>query len=244
MLMRTFVNYFGGKWLLARHYGPPQRDHVVECFGGFCGYSTYWEPPRVTLIEKDPTVIGVWRYLQRASREEILSIPTDINHVDELHGPQEQKSLVGFWHDTGMRVPAKQRNNWARTEPNRRFRYWGPKIRRRIADQVDRIRHWTIIEGDYRDAPDVIGHWFIDPPYSGTGHLYRFNGIEYPALAEWCRQRRGYVQVCEAEGATWLPFKPFLLGNGYSHRGRGFSAEALYEFETTDPPQIELIETK
>src|SRR5262249_9060734 len=229
MLVRTFVNYFGGKWLAARHYGPPRCEHVIEPFAGFAGYSLYWKPQQVTLVECDPTVVGVWRYLQRVSPEEIRSIPVDIDHVDELHGPQEQKWLVGFWFDTGMRVPAKQRNNWARNSDDYPTRYWGAKVRRRIARQVDRIRHWTIVEGDYRDAPDVIAHWFIDPPYSRTGHLYRFNGIDYPALAEWCRQRRGYVQVAEAEGSSWLPFQPFLLGNGYSHRGRGFSAEAVYE---------------
>jgi hypothetical protein len=82
--MRAWVNFYGGKWALARRYGPPQREHVVEAFAGFAGYSTYWEPARVTLIEKDRAIIGVWRFLQRVSRQEIMAIPTAVESVDEL----------------------------------------------------------------------------------------------------------------------------------------------------------------
>ena len=32
--VKTFVNYYGGKWRVARDYGPPQRQHVIEPFAG------------------------------------------------------------------------------------------------------------------------------------------------------------------------------------------------------------------
>jgi hypothetical protein len=45
------------------------------------------------------------------------------------------------------------------------------------------------------------------------------------------KRRRGFVQVCENDAATWLPFEPFSLLA--THRPTGGSAEALYEFENS-----------
>jgi site-specific DNA-adenine methylase len=229
--MHPFVNYFGGKWALARRYGPPQRPHMIEPFAGFAGYSTYWEPEQVTLIEKDPRLIAIWHYLQRVTAREIMRLPTEIDSVDGLRVCEEAKMLIGFWFNRGLVEPAKQRGNWARHDQYR-FRYWGQKIRVRIAGQVERIRQWQIIEGDYTAAPDIDAHWFIDPPYRNNGK-YRVNGIDYAKLAEWALSRKGVVQVCENTEARWLPFEPFTLVNtGACHGGPGFSAEAIYEFES------------
>ena len=53
--------------------------------------------------------------------------------------------------------------------------------------------------------------------------------IDFPALGAWCRSRRGQVIVCEAAGATWLPFRPFAsiksFGNGVKSRT---SAEVIW----------------
>ena len=83
-------------------------------------------------------------------------------------------------------------------------------MKERVASQLEYIRHWTVIEGDYTAAPDVAATWFIDPPYQRTGdkiYVHKARDIDYRALAAWCRQRRGQVMVCENDGATWLPFK-------------------------------------
>ncbi len=94
--------------------------------------------------------------------------------------------------------------------------------------QVDHIRHWDIVEGSYEDAPDIKAHWHIDPPYdNAAGSHYPENDIDRKSLAEWCRERLGWVQVCENDGATWLPFKPFSILN--TCRARGYSVEAIYE---------------
>jgi hypothetical protein len=140
---------------------------------------------------------------------------------------------VGWWFNRATREPSQRRSNWARSVRYRHL-FWGQKIRARIAGQVGRIKDWTIIEGDYTLAPDIEAHWFIDAPYSIAGRHYRVNGIDYAHLAEWCRQRRGFIQVCESSEAHWLPFQPFTLVN--SPRVRGYSAEALYEFETDPLP--------
>jgi len=50
--MQPFFLYFGGKWKLARRLGAPRHPHVIEPFAGSCGYSVYWSPPQVTIIER------------------------------------------------------------------------------------------------------------------------------------------------------------------------------------------------
>ena len=81
----------------------------------------------------------------------------------------------------------------------------------RIASQVNRIRHWTIIEGDYTDAPDIEATWFIDPPYVKAGLRYRHgsDAIDFSRLGAFCQNVEGQVIVCEQEGADWLPFEFF-----------------------------------
>jgi hypothetical protein len=74
----------------------------------------------------------------------------------------------------------------------------------------------------------VAAHWFIDPPCVGSnGCAYSHNDIDRVALAQWCRSRRGHVMVCEAAGATWLPFQPLNVVT----TPLGGTAEAVFEFE-------------
>ena len=63
--------------------------------------------------------------------------------------------------------------------------------------------------------------------------LAKKNGIDYGKLAKWCKQRHGYVQVCESTEANWLQFEPFTLVNtgACGRRKRGFHVEAIHEFE-------------
>lgn len=89
--------------------------------------------------------------------------------------------------------------------------------RNRIIRVLPLISDWQVIEGDYSDAPDVRATWFIDPPYwvpadargtRGDGYRHGASAIDFDALAEWCKGRRGQTIVCEQDGATWLPFRP------------------------------------
>ena len=198
----------------------PAADLVVEPFAGGAGYSTYWEPKRVILVERDPLIANLWKYLTRVSAKEILQLPTQIDSLSELPASicQESKWLT-----------CQSRSNWARSQQYRHL-FWGPQIQARIASQVDHVRHWQIVEGDYRKAPNVTAHWFIDPPYILAGQHYEHNSdsIDYEALGQWCRNRKGTpIQVCENTGADWLPFRAF--GVTRTHRQRGYSAEAVFE---------------
>jgi hypothetical protein len=147
-------------------------------------------------------------------------------------GLPEAKSLIGFWFNNGLAQPAIRRSNWAR-QPIQSAKFWSETLKWHLASQVERIRHWKIIQGSYEDCPDIEAHWHIDPPYSGiSGRAYRYNCIDHKELAKWCKSRRGFVTVCENDGADWLKFEP--VGIIYSHRAKGYSVEAVYEQNTVN----------
>ena len=227
-MLRPFFKIQGGKTRLGPGYVPPQYDHVVEPFAGGAGFSLYWEPPQVTVVEIDEDICGVWRYLRKVSPAEVMRLPANIMHIDELPSwvCPEARRLIGFNLDHSVTRPAARRSNWSQ-RPWRWGSSWSETKKSLIASQVNRIRHWKIIEGSYELAPNVEAHWFVDPPYdNAAGRNYRYHDIDYPKLANWCKSRRGFVQVCEQEGSMWLPFEPF--GVVPSHRPRGYSKEASY----------------
>lgn len=211
--LRPFFCYYGGKWRdTPRHYAAPTYDAIAEPFAGAAGYSLRYPDRAVTLCELDPIVAGVWEYLIRVSPSEIRTIP-DVGHdetIDDLRVCQEARWLVGFWLNKGASSPRKSPSAWMRSGV-RPGSYWGPQVRETLACQVESIRHWRIIPGDYRAVSDLgPATWFIDPPYQVAGSHYRFGsqGIDFAGLGEWCQSRQGQVIVCENVGADWLPFEP------------------------------------
>jgi site-specific DNA-adenine methylase len=204
--VRPLFPFYGSKWRSVPLYPAPNGRRVIEPFAGSACYSVRHEPASVLLIDKDPVVVGVWQYLIRATAREILALP-DLEpgqHVDTLHLPQEARWLVGFWINPGSSAPRNFQSVWTTTH----YQKWHSRTRERIAGSVGRIRHWQVRCASYETAPDVDALWFVDPPYIEAGKPYRHRLApeEYPALAAWCRTRRGSVVVCEQEGATWLPF--------------------------------------
>jgi hypothetical protein len=105
---------------------------------------------------------------------------------------QQERWLIGFWLNHGLSRPGQSLCNWGRNSAKWR-NFWSEDIQRRIINQLERIRHWTIIQGSYEDAPDIEGHWHIDPPYhNAAGRKYRFHPVDYDALAQWCVSRKGF----------------------------------------------------
>lgn len=209
------------------------HDTIIEPFAGAAGYALRYPDRKVVLVEKNPKVAATWRYLLRVSAAEVRALP-DLGpnqSVNELAIIEEARLLVGWWVNKGTTSPCKTASAWMRegTHPGS---FWGPQIRERIALQVDRIRHWRLIEGDYTDAPDVEATWFIDPPYISAGKHYPTQPVEFNALGAWCQARRGQVMVCENVGATWLPFQPFItIQANPSKNGGKRSHEALWTNE-------------
>ena len=163
-----------------------------------------------------------------------MALAVGIDSLDELppHLCQEARDLIGFWLQRGKEKPTKRLSQQTR-DGRFRYNFWESPIRHRIASQVERIKHWHIIEGDYTEAPDVEAHWFVDPPYEKAGVTYVHNQLDRSALAEWCLSRKGFVQVCENDGASWLPFEPFAANHGHrgGPRGGNYSVEAIFEIE-------------
>jgi len=253
--LRPFWRYFGGKWAAveAGWYPAPRYDAIIEPFAGAAGYACHWPDRRVILVERNPKVAAIWRYLIAVDPAEVLAIP-DIPEggtVDDLPCCQEARWLAGFWlNEAGVSPCTARKTGWGTGEKHRGINRkanvgwgrngmydwggWGDRTRSRLARQVPRIRHWRIIEGTYQDAPEVEATWFVDPPYAVAGKHYPFHDIDYPALGGWCRSRRGQVMVCENAGADWLPFVPMARIKGTSGKGRkGTSDEVVWPGEGT-----------
>lgn len=224
--VRPFFSYYGGKWRAAHRYPPPVGE-VIEPFAGSAGYSVRWRCRRVRLFDVDENVVSVWRYLIGATEREILSLP-DIaagSSIDDYGVPPEARALIGFWLGKGVERPRRTASKWLTVRPASN---WGPALRRRIADQLDAIRDWSIEHRSYECAPDIEGTWFVDPPYSGpAGMHYRCNIVDYSELAQWCEARRGRVIVCEQNGADWLSFRRL----GRIKATRGSSDEMVWTSE-------------
>lgn len=238
--MPPLWRYYGGKNRAAPLYPAPEHDTVVEPFAGAAGYSCHYPQKKVVLVDKSPIISGMWQYLVAVREEEVRRLPDipDGGTVDDLPAwvPQEARWVIGFWANSASVHPGKRQSARARESgqdaPN--WNGWGWKARTRIAANVGRIRHWKVICGDYRDAPDVEATWYVDPPYCNrAGSLYPHQPDDFTALGEWCRTRKGLVMVCENEGATWLPFRPLAaIKSQEGKHGKGKSMEVIWTNRT------------
>ena len=208
-MIRPLFSYYGSKWRAVPRYPKPQLETIIEPFAGSAGYSLRYPDRRVILCERDPLIAALWRYLIAAKPEEIRTLPLiePDQTVDDLDIIPEAKSLIGFWLNKGTAQPRRSPSAWFRSgiRPNS---FWGQTVRERVARDVDKIKHWQIIEGDYINTPKLAATWFIDPPYQSAGKHYKHNSkaIDYQQLSNWCRSLSGQVMVCENTGADWLPF--------------------------------------
>lgn len=225
--LRSFFSFYGSKWRMAPRYPKPVHSTVIEPFAGSAGYALRHFDRDVILVEKDPLIASLWHWLIHVPSSEIRALPEHVECVDDMKSSQEAKWLVGFWLNQGSAQPKRSLSK------SKSFKggTWGLVLRERIASQVDRIRHWTVREGDYSKAPDLTATWFVDPPYQGAGVYYRKSSkdIDFAALGAWCRTRVGQVIVCENEGADWLPFR--TLGSFAAASSRGVakrSAEVIW----------------
>jgi len=213
--------YYGSKSKIVNRYPKPLFDTVVEPFAGTAQYALKYFDRKVILIDKYPTICNLWKWLQQCSKEDILKtrqLKCGENVDDFSWDCQEQKDLVGFIITGAPSTPKKTASKWKTIDrPNtQQFKL------NYIAENLYKIRHWEIICDDYQISPDIEATWFIDPPYVVGGKYYKFGSklINYENLAKWCLKRKGQVIVCEAEGQSWLPFKPFTSsrGNRFQHK--------------------------
>jgi len=241
-MLNPFFCFYGGKWRAAPHYPEPRYRRIIEPFAGAAGYSTRHHERDIVLVERDPIIAGLWRWLIGATADEILTLPLEIpTTVRDLGLAPGPSALIGFWCNKGNTAPRQSPTTWMR-QGLRPDSFWGVQVRARIAAQVSAIKHWTVIEGDYTDAPTDEATYFVDPPYANeAGSHYRKKFKGHAALGDWCRSRPGQVIACENDGATWLPFRHFrdIKSNTRKH-GKGKSAEAVWlsdeDYVSLNPP--------
>lgn len=220
--------YYGRKKQIARHYPKPQCDVIVEPFAGAAAYSLHSDHWRrqVVLVEKDPRVARVWRWLiNEATPEEILAMP-DLKvgeKTSEFLHIVHAATKMAFHYKT-LKVTAVVERNW--------------EISKRImAKNVHKVKHWQLIEGDYTQAPDVEATWFIDPPYKGApGEGYAFGSgmMDYDALARWSMERQGQLINCEGPFGDYLPFDSLLDNPGVAGKR---NQERIFHRPTHQFPQ-------
>ena len=216
--------YYGRKDKLYKHYSKPIHDTIIEPFAGSAVYSLKNFNKNIILVEKDEKIIAIWNYLLSVSKNDILSLPLLIKgqslNDDEFDSlTSTEKDLISFFTNPSS-AQAKRSVG--------KFNIWHEKNRKRLAEDSQKIKHWTIIHGDYTLAPDLNATWFIDPPYQGNGgKYYRYgnSGINYSNLKSWIESRQGQVIVCENSEANWMDFKPLVRLQG--QRKKTF--EVVYE---------------
>lgn len=217
-------SYYGGKHKAAGRYPEPKHQTIVEPFAGSAGYShRYWWHD-VVLVDLDPNIVAAWQWLIAAGYADVMSLPIlgHGDHIDDFGLDRGAAAVVGWWINRGTASPCKTPAKWCRESNGESVIHWGQACRQRLADNVHRCDHWTIIDGMYEDAPDIEATWFVDPPYNNNaGSRYKCGPkcIDYTHLADWCKSRRGQVVVCENYGATWLPFSKLYDHVGTVRRG-------------------------
>lgn len=243
--MRPFISYFGSKWFGAERYGQPRRGLVVEPFAGSAAYSVYWSAPLVKLYDKSFHMCAAWDWLIKCSVADVMAVPDAFRSNEEWlalpDGPRQVVAFnIGFAQATMPRTlkawylhytNTGERTSCISSCPTRLF--WDERVKHRIARQKPLIAKWTVDQLCYSKIPDMEAHWHIDPPYQGApGRSYEHRDVDYAHLAQWCRERRGAVYVCENEGADWLPFKP--LYSLKSANGLHLSREVIWRNEAVD----------
>jgi site-specific DNA-adenine methylase len=238
--MKPMFSYMGSKWRIAKKYGAPRTNIVIEPFAGAACYSLYWNAPNVILCDINPIIAGIWRYLIDVKESEILSLPIDFATVDDLKIPEEAKWLIGFWITKGNVHPNKSRSAWARQYRNSGdCKVWSESVRVRIAKQVSQIRGWKIYCGDYRKIDNLYADWFIDPPYVVSGKHYPFSELDYNRLTEFCLSRNGFTTVCGQQGEEWLDFHPLVSARAMTGKNVArISYEAVYQSKGELPSPI------
>lgn len=221
-------SYYGRKKKIIKKYPIPKHQTIIEPFAGSASYAyEYWDRD-IVLIDGYAVVVGLWKFLQQVTPNEILALP-DVGPMENIEKhtqlSQEEKWLMGFCINNGSTIPKK-------TARHGNFNSWN-RDKIRIAKDLYKIKHWKIFQGEYNckdaDYSNSSITYYIDPPYQHNIYKYGYNSkLNYVTLGEWCKSRKGQVIVCEGEGANYLPFQPLLQISGQRKK----SQEVMWYNET------------
>jgi site-specific DNA-adenine methylase len=223
--------YYGRKKQIAKYYPSPNFEAIVEPFAGSAAYSlhgNHWKK-NIFLVEKDERVFEIWKWLiEEATPLKIKNLPDlDIGEKSSefLHIIHAATKMA--FHYKTIKVTPVLARNW---EISKRY----------MSENLFKIKHWSILNGDYTLAPDLEATWFIDPPYkedAGKGYRYGSQLIDYKKLAAWSQKRKGEIIFCEGNCGDYLPFKPLLDLKGIAGKT---SKEVIYYQSDRSENQLEL----
>lgn len=204
---KTFFSYYGSKAKIIQHYPFPKYDTIVEPFCGAATYSVKHFERQIYLCDLNKDIIDTWEFLINASHNDILSLPKfkkglDLRTLDLSKG---QLNFCGYWCSRGSNTPRNIVSTFAVGNSNGEDYF--ENIKKQVADNLYRIKHWKIKLENYKNLNNNIkSTWFIDPPYEKGGQHYIHNTIDYEHLKEWAISRNGEIIVCENIEASWLNF--------------------------------------
>lgn len=213
---RSLFSYYGSKSKVIHLYSRPRHKTIVEPFAGSGAYSLYWSRGRrVILNDLNKPTYKIWKFLQKHSTAELLDLLPD-----RLDKGTDIRDLARFgtglfyflrcWGAQG--IGGIDGDN---TVGHKIVTEFGSVCSSRIKQSIKTLHtpvpSWTILCKDYSELKNQEATWFVDPPYNNeAGRRYHDNQIDYDHLAHWCKSRKGFVIVCENEGADWLPFRPLV----------------------------------
>lgn len=226
-------SYYGSKSKVIDFYPPPKYGKIIEPFAGTARYALKFFDREILLVDKYDVLIRIWKWLQQASKKDIMSLPnikagTIIDRKD--FDCIEQAWLMGFMIQAGVNAPRLTVTPMGADNIKNSKRF--------ISENLFKIKHWKIEQGVYDDIPNQEATWFIDPPYQFGGEYYRHGNqkIDFVALGEWSRSRLGHIIVCENTKADWLPFKPMKELHGTIHE----TTEAIWSNFPTEYDYLQM----
>jgi site-specific DNA-adenine methylase len=202
-------SYYGRKSKIVKHYPKPIYDKIIEPFAGSAAYSMMYFEKDVLLIEKYDVLVKLWNWLiNEATEKEILALPSVVENdmIEKFDWLcQEEKWLMGFSLNRGSAQPKNK---------VKKFSDGWENVKKRIANDLHKIRHWKVIEGDYKCVENEEVTWFIDPPYQFGGEWYKHKNIDYTELHNYVMNRNGQIIVCENTKANWIDLTPLVKIQG------------------------------
>lgn len=227
-------SYYGAKTKLVHHYPKPKHDLIIEPFAGSARYALkYWERD-VLLYDKYEVVVRLWKWLQQCSPNDILKLPSlEVGqNIKDMGFTEEEMLLMGWYAGGGVTSPQHKVSKFGAANSK--------SFQKKIASNLHKIKHWTIVHGSFDEIPNQTATWYVDPPYQFGGEHYKHSSkkIDFAYLAEWCKSRDGQTIVCENTKADWLPFKPMVQFTGLQKT----TTEAIWSNERTafDDEQLSL----
>lgn len=200
-------SYYGSKSKIVHLYPKPKHDLIIEPFAGSARYALRYFDREVLLIDKYPVVVEIWKWLQTCSKSDILSLPK-LQTGDDIRTfnlSREENLFLGMLAGIASISPRNKVSSYSAEQNGRKNKL------KNIADQLYKIKNWTIKLGDYTECENPEATWFIDPPYFIGGQAYVHGEIDFHRLAKWSAERCGQVIVCENSAATWMPFRPLCV---------------------------------